>query len=569
MVKLFKNPVTKLYCLFAQAVIPTFDIFNTYLQSEEPLVHLLYQSTLLHSLLSRVVLPEVISAADDLLEIDLEDSSILRDSNVILIGMTTKRYARSNDMIGTYVYKKFLKECKDFYIKCGTYLQKSVPVLKYEVLRSLTFIRLPERHLASQEELDIILQRFPTVVDEAQLDDLQTQFSDYQAMSDASLLHYNDEDGKKIRIDAVWGDIATVKDPYSGLPRFPVLVHLVRVLLLIPHSNAYCESVFNTVRKICTDIVVGVPQESILGPLLFNIFLCDMFLFCNVIDFASYADDSTPYCIGKTPEEVISQLEKSSKSIFEWFENNGMKANPDKCHLLLSKNENFEANINENRISNTRFEKLLGVTFDNQLNFNHHISKICKTASNKLHALARVSNYINEDKRRMLFNSYFSSHFNYCPLIWMNHNKSINKKINNLHERALRLIYCDHSSDFQELLQRDNSVTIHQKNIQALAIMMYKVVNSITPTIVSELFSYSNVNYNLRSGSQFHQPSANTVWNGQETISYLGPKIWNMVPEEMKQKSSLFAFKREIKQWVPDNCPCRICKNYLPNIGFI
>ena len=73
----------------------------------------------------------------------------------------------------------------------------------------------------------------------------------------------------------------------------------------------------------------------------------------------------------------------------------------------------------------------------------------------------------------------------------MNHNKSINKKNNNLHERALRLIYCDHSSNFQELLQRDNSVTIHQKNIQALAIMMYKVVNNIPSTIVSELFSFS------------------------------------------------------------------------------
>ena len=108
-------------------------------------------------------------------------------------------------------------------------------------------------------------------------------------------------------------------------------------------------------------------------------------------DFASYADGNTPYCIGKTPEEVISQLEKSSKSIFEWFENNGMQANPDKCDLLLSNNENFETNINENRISNTRFEKLLGVTFDNQLNFNHNISRICKTASDKLYALTRVS----------------------------------------------------------------------------------------------------------------------------------------------------------------------------------
>ena len=105
-----------------------------------------------------------------------------------------------------------------------------------------------------------------------------------------------------------------------------------------------------------------------------------------------------------------------------------MKGNPDKCHLLLSENESFEENINENRIFNTRFGKLLRVTFDNQLNFNHRISKICKTASNKLYALARVSHYIDEDRRRILLNSYFSSHFNYFPLIWMNHNKSINKK---------------------------------------------------------------------------------------------------------------------------------------------
>ena len=67
------------------------------------------------------------------------------------------------------------------------------------------------------------------------------------------------------------------------------------------------------------DILFGVPQGSILGPLLFNIFLCDMFLFCKDRDFASYADDNTPYCIGKTPKEVIRQLEKSSISIFEWF----------------------------------------------------------------------------------------------------------------------------------------------------------------------------------------------------------------------------------------------------------
>ena len=128
-----------------------------------------------------------------------------------------------------------------------------------------------------------------------------------------------------------------------------------------------------------------------------------------------------------------------------------MKANPGKCHLL-SKNGNFEANINENRISNTKFEKLLGVTFDNRLNFNHHISNICKMAGNKLHALARVSSYIDQDKRRTLFSSYFLSQFNYCPLIWMNHNESINNRINSLHERALRLIQVISKNYYREII---------------------------------------------------------------------------------------------------------------------
>ena len=91
-----------------------------------------------------------------------------------------------------------------------------------------------------------------------------------------------------------------------------------------------------------------------------------------------------------------------------------MKVDPDKCHLLLSKNGNFEANIYENRISNTKLEKLLDVTFDSRLNFNHHISNICKTAGNKInsmHLLEFLTTWIKTKRE------YFLIHTSYLSLI--------------------------------------------------------------------------------------------------------------------------------------------------------
>ena len=137
-----------------------------------------------------------------------------------------------------------------------------------------------------------------------------------------------------------------------------------------------------------------------------------MFLFCKDVDFASYADYNTSYCTGKTPEEAKSQLEKSPISIFEWFENNGMKTNPDKCHLLLSKNGNFEADINENIISNTKFEKRLGVTFDNRLNFITAFPTFAKRpVINFMHLLEFLTTWIKIKRE------YFLIHTSYLCLI--------------------------------------------------------------------------------------------------------------------------------------------------------
>ena len=92
------------------------------------------------------------------------------------------------------------------------------------------------------------------------------------------------------------------------------------------------------------EIIFAVPQGSILGPLLFNIFLCDLFYMSDT-DFASYADDNTPYVSADAIDEVIKRLETASVKLFKWFEDNQMKANQDKCHLIVSKNENISMHI--------------------------------------------------------------------------------------------------------------------------------------------------------------------------------------------------------------------------------
>ena len=122
-------------------------------------------------------------------------------------------------------------------------------------------------------------------------------------------------------------------------------------------------------------------------------------------------------------------------------------------------------------------QNLLGVVLDNKLEFDKHIENICQKANRKLNALARVTNYMELPKRRILMNAFFKAQFNYCPIVWMFHSRSLNNKINRLHERCLRIIYNDKRSSFEELLVKDNSFSVHHNNIHTLAIEMYKVVN--------------------------------------------------------------------------------------------
>ena len=149
-------------------------------------------------------------------------------------------------------------------------------------------------------------------------------------------------------------------------------------------------------------------------------------------------------------------------------------------------------NIGDVEVIESSNVKLFGMMIDSSLNFDYHINIICKKVARKLSAILSLN------RRKMLMQAFIISQFSYCPLAWMLHSRKANTKINNLHYRTLCIVYRDEISTFEQLLEKDGSLTIHQQNIQCLAITMFKV----SPSFMADIFSV-NVNLNTENVCEY------------------------------------------------------------------
>ena len=176
-----------------------------------------------------------------------------------------------------------------------------------------------------------------------------------------------------------------------------------------------------------------------------------------------------PYICRQDFNGIIKLIERNVNKLFNWFQQNGLLANSGKSHFLTGPYER-SLKIHDSIITSSSSEELMGVLNDSELTFHDRITRLCSKANQKLNPLDRVSKYVILQKWRLVMSSYVTSQFNYCPLVWMIHNRKLNQKISKIQERALGIVYSDHNTSFSELLKIDKSVTIHKKK---LAIFTY------------------------------------------------------------------------------------------------
>ena len=230
----------------------------------------------------------------------------------------------------------------------------------------------------------------------------------------------------------------------------------LRLIYSYLKGRKQCVKINNTYSDY-NEIISGVPQGSILGPVFFNLSINDLFFFIETVS------------------KLIDTLESENNIAIDWFTKNEMIINPDKFQIIIldkkkSNLTNIPLIVVNQTIKSVPSVELLGIHLDDKLNFNLHISNICRSAANQLNALIQLKNYLSFNAKRVLINSYIISNFTYCPRVWMfSTAKSLNK-IESLQKRAFQFLYNDYSISYEGLLEKAGKVKMNVYRLRNLCV---------------------------------------------------------------------------------------------------
>ena len=316
-------------------------------------------------------------------------------------------------------------------------------------------------------------------------------------------------------------------------------------------NRRQCVRINNTNSQFET-IISGVLQRSIFGPILFNLSINDLFFFVALASLYNFADDNTLSAFTTTVSRLIKILESESEVGINWFKKNKMVVNRDKFQAIILDKQKRDHTDERITVDNQQIKvvsslKLFGLQLDH-MNFNLHISNICKSAANQLNSLIRLKKFMNFEEKEILINSYFMANFNYCSLVSMLSSAGSLKKIENLQKRALRFLYNDYKISYEELLSKSSTSSMNVKRLRPPFIELYKTINKLNPGFMREPFKLRFTNRPVREKYKMNMiiPDFNQVSYGKKSLRTFAPKLWNSLPYHIKSSENLESFKRTI-----------------------
>jgi hypothetical protein len=319
-------------------------------------------------------------------------------------------------------------------------------------------------------------------------------------------------------------------------------------------SNRMQYTIVNNEKSSLLSVTCGVPQGSVLGPLLFLLYVDDMKYCSNILNFILFADDTNIFYSCSNPDDLYRVVNAELAKLSNWFKANKLSLNLKKTHYIIFGSHNTLLNycikIDGTIIEAVQSTKFLGVTIDNCLSWNQHINKLALKLSRNAGVLKRIRYKIDAATALTLYDSMIFSHLSYCAIIWANGSQNKLSKIHKIQKRVLRtVVLANNMAPSKAIFYQLKRLTIYDVYRLQVASFMYSNLRGETPHLFQNQFKTNSQfhPYLTRSAASLHLTRARINLR-KTSLSVCAPQIWNSVPANIKLSLSLFTFKRDLKK---------------------